>query len=513
VERASVERASVDAGIRGAEFFRFANADLHKLPHKKPTDLTHLTHSNQKAVSIATKRAELSILWITSLEWSVFAGAKMNDETDFFIHNADEDLIQDLIDFFNESYELIEHNFSVYTSSHEKALLIDQAFRSIHTIKSHATVCEIHPVVQFTQSIEDTVYALKSGRIEFSEILCDSILLSMDRLKELIVAIIDQDPLDKINRTTIQKLLSDIAKSRKMDYVTTSRKLIETITGQFRDASAVELSSSDESPKPSVAEPSDKAPSLNVSHTESNAAPSPKTTPPTQEGTFTSQKPTPTPAKHSKPETETASLASGVLKTDERSSGILSTRGSLDDMAFFKLLAERVDTHNPDWENRSTQQLELAIDINQHAGLPIPPEDLTVAVYLHDIGMAFVPAGILLKEGKLDQNELKILQKHPVYGAEIVRRFSDWSHIEPMILQHHERPDGKGYPYGINNEALCMGARLLAILDAYFAMTNFRADRKHKRSKLRAISEINACSGTQFCSEWVKHFNSVMLKK
>ena len=82
-----------------------------------------------------------------------------------------------------------------------------------------------------------------------------------------------------------------------------------------------------------------------------------------------------------------------------------------------------------------------------------------------------------------------------------------------MILQHQEKLDGSGYPNKLPADMICDGARILAIVDAYYAMTNYRADREHKRSKLRAISEINACIGTQFCEEWVKVFNSIMLDK
>ena len=92
------------------------------------------------------------------------------------------------------------------------------------------------------------------------------------------------------------------------------------------------------------------------------------------------------------------------------------------------------------------------------------------------------------------------MQQHPIWGYELLNRMEGWNTAADMVLQHHERIDGEGYPHKKVGDEINDGARLLAILDAYYAMPNLRADRSHRRSIMRAISEVNACIDTQFDS-------------
>lgn len=78
-----------------------------------------------------------------------------------------------------------------------------------------------------------------------------------------------------------------------------------------------------------------------------------------------------------------------------------------------------------------------------------------------------------------------------------------------MVAQHHETPDGKGYPAARRADQICLGAKLLAILDAYEAVMQRHGSRGRTRSLLRAIAEINACD-TQFAPEWIEPFNRVI---
>lgn len=180
------------------------------------------------------------------------------------------------------------------------------------------------------------------------------------------------------------------------------------------------------------------------------------------------------------------------------------------DLGYFRELAQQVDAQTPFWQGRSQILLRLALRMNQLAGAPLDPAVLTAAVYLHDVGMAFLPGAILNKEGKLDDAELALLHRHPVLGWEWLRRLPGWEDAAEAVLHHHEREDGSGYPHGLSGEEIHPGAKILAILDAYYAMTHQRADRTHKRSILRAVTEINACAGRQFAAEWVKVFNTAV---
>jgi HD-GYP domain-containing protein (c-di-GMP phosphodiesterase class II) len=85
----------------------------------------------------------------------------------------------------------------------------------------------------------------------------------------------------------------------------------------------------------------------------------------------------------------------------------------------------------------------------------------------------------------------------------------NWSEAAEMVAQHHEMPDGQGYPLGDKVKQICDGAKILAIVDAFEAVMLKHINRGRNRSVLRAIAEINACD-TQFSPEWIAPFNEVI---
>ncbi len=180
------------------------------------------------------------------------------------------------------------------------------------------------------------------------------------------------------------------------------------------------------------------------------------------------------------------------------------------DIAFFRNIAMQIDNQCDFWSNRSDNLCHWALAINREAGHPINDIQLTAAIYLHDAGMAFISHKIINKAGKLSHFETLKIQEHPILSFEIISRMLGWEDAALMIIQHHEREDGSGYPHKISAKDICDGAKLIAILDAFFAMIKPRADRPHRRSILRAISEINACAGNQFSEYWVTHFNKAI---
>jgi HD-GYP domain-containing protein (c-di-GMP phosphodiesterase class II) len=97
-----------------------------------------------------------------------------------------------------------------------------------------------------------------------------------------------------------------------------------------------------------------------------------------------------------------------------------------------------------------------------------------------------------------------------VIGSQLLLRFGGWDDAARMILDHHERFDGSGYPNGIKGEEIHVGARMIAIVDAFCSMTTERSDRNYKKGLLSAISEINANTETQFDPQLVSVFNDVV---
>jgi len=119
------------------------------------------------------------------------------------------------------------------------------------------------------------------------------------------------------------------------------------------------------------------------------------------------------------------------------------------------------------------------------------------AASLHDIGKIGVPDEILRKPGPLTSQEWDSMKRHPKIGADIVAPVIRLTRVAPIIIAHHEKFDGSGYPYGLKGDQIPMGARILAVVDAYVAITDERVYRK-ARSHKEAMAELVKHSGSQF---------------
>jgi len=124
-------------------------------------------------------------------------------------------------------------------------------------------------------------------------------------------------------------------------------------------------------------------------------------------------------------------------------------------------------------------------------------ETLRIAALLHDLGKAFIPAQILLKQDFLTEEEFAVMRKHAEYGAAIVGRIPGFSDVRDIILGHHERHDGAGYPHGTAGTDIPLGARILAVADSFDAMVTARVYR-HGAQPDMAAAEVTHCAGSQF---------------
>lgn len=134
---------------------------------------------------------------------------------------------------------------------------------------------------------------------------------------------------------------------------------------------------------------------------------------------------------------------------------------------------------------------------------------LRCAAMVHDIGKLAVSNEILLKQGTLTAAEHEEIFQHPVYGASYLMNYVEMAGFAPIVLHHHERFDGGGYPGGLVGESIPLLSRLIAIADAFDAMVNQRVYRVPKSAD-GALIEIEACAGTQFDPELARLFVSGM---
>ncbi len=146
---------------------------------------------------------------------------------------------------------------------------------------------------------------------------------------------------------------------------------------------------------------------------------------------------------------------------------------------------------------------QLSLEIARSMGLTEPQyEGLTMAAFVHDIGKILVPADILSKPGKLTKPEFDMLKDHTRIGYEILKNIEFPWPIANIVLQHHERMDGSGYPSGLFGDQIIIEARILAVADVVEAMSSHRPYRPALGIE-KALSEINMNRGTLYDSSVV----------
>src|SRR3989338_4014293 len=168
-----------------------------------------------------------------------------------------------------------------------------------------------------------------------------------------------------------------------------------------------------------------------------------------------------------------------------------------------KLLAERgylkTNMHTPEYF-QICKQLAEKLNTRQEV-----IDSLYYASVLRDAGAIDIPYEILAKRSQLTAEEFKIIREHPARSAELIRPVEFLRPVLPIILYHHEKYDGTGYPSGLKKEQIPIGARLMAVVDAFEAMTGKRPY-KRRLSIHEAIEELKENSGTQFDPRIVEAF-------
>ena len=366
--------------------------------------------------------------------------------------DLDEDILTDLLEEINELYEASEQTLIELELKPEDNELQRSLFRSIHTIKGDLGLVNFTPLIPLLQHGEDLLDYLRKGQIQYTSNMSDLVLLIMDRVKVFVQSCI-QTGQAEYDEAMFKQLVTAITLITPKNTAQHERLLGEAAL---------------------ILEPS-----LDIGLSIEDAS----------EKTVTN-----------KPVSIATTGIPKSISSEKR-----------EDIVFFRELMKPIEKRSRYWDGRGDRIAKLAGYINKIAGSPVDENQLAVACYMHDFGMAFMPVEVLHKEGKLEDTEFNLMRSHVYKSARLLENLTQWNEARKIVMQHHERVDGSGYPLGIKEEDICEGAKLLAILDTFDAITHARAHENHmQRPKKKAVIEINRIAKGQFSSKWMQAFNSGM---
>ncbi|MFW6134059.1 MAG: GAF and HD-GYP domain-containing protein [Elusimicrobiota bacterium] len=182
-------------------------------------------------------------------------------------------------------------------------------------------------------------------------------------------------------------------------------------------------------------------------------------------------------------------------------------------LSSIEALSAAIDGKDPYTHGHSRRVTMYSMVIGKKLGLDKEElERVRLSSLLHDIGKIAVSESILLKKGKLTEEEWAKLKEHPVRGVKMLEAVKEFASLFPGIKHHHERWDGMGYPDGLKGEEIPLIARIISVADAFDAMTSKRSYR-NALSEKEALEELERCKGTQFDNDIAEIFIKLYREK
>lgn len=221
------------------------------------------------------------------------------------------------------------------------------------------------------------------------------------------------------------------------------------------------------------------------------------------------------------------SLAMGIGTKNHPSQGMEDIRKQADSAMYkdklitsknmkirvIKRILQNIEEHY----GREHQHLERVAKISQNIGkkMGLPTQDvsrLELAASLHDVGKIILDPSILNKSGSLDYLEMEQVRRHPDVGYQILKAVDDYAPLAEIVLSHHERLDGNGYPAGLRGDEIPLLSRILAVADSYEAMTSERSYKPTRKAKV-AIEELKSLAGTQYDTHVIEALAAVLAER
>ena len=180
------------------------------------------------------------------------------------------------------------------------------------------------------------------------------------------------------------------------------------------------------------------------------------------------------------------------------------------DLLFFRELMRPIEKRAGLPEGRGDKMAALALYINNLSDHPIAEDQLAVACYIHDFGLAFMPENVVKKTAKLSDMEQNLLRSHVYKSTRLLEHLPAWDEARKIIMHHHEMKDGSGFPLGISGDNISEGAKLLAIIDTYTDLTLVEKQGRRLMTEIEAIITINKTYKHVFSGKWLRLFNQGM---
>jgi len=179
-------------------------------------------------------------------------------------------------------------------------------------------------------------------------------------------------------------------------------------------------------------------------------------------------------------------------------------------VGIMQALSEAIERRDQYTSGHVDEVARFAVDLAVALGLDDAAiETIRRGALLHDIGKIAIGETLLQKRGPLTPEEIEVMRKHPAIGAQIVQHVKSLAHVVPLVLYHQEKYDGTGYPRGLRGPQIPLGARIIAVCDAFHAMTDNRPYRSGMGT-VDALSRLRKAAGSQFDPEVVDGFGEIL---